>query len=332
LRTLAKVIVWTAVVVLALVAVGWLALRRPDISYAELEKRHATPASRYADLPGGIRVHYQDVGGPGRPTVVLVHGYGDSFLTWERVVQRLSPRFRVIALDLPGHGLTRAPANFVAASDNYVPVLEAFAAKAGLQRFTLAGNSLGGGVAWQYALAHPERVSGLVLVDAAGWPDETLKSPPLAFRILMSEPGRWWLKHMETRPITGPALQMDFHDPKLATPPFVRRWVEVQRAPGHRDILMSLTGGPNSVATAERLGRIKAPTLVLHGADDRIIAPASGRKFAQAIPGAKLVIYEKVGHLPQWEVPDRLAADIAGFMNGRAAPVGAGEGRTQPAA
>ncbi|MGZ8406952.1 MAG: alpha/beta fold hydrolase, partial [Caulobacteraceae bacterium] len=219
-----KAILWIVVVLAVIAGVLWLTLNRPDIAYGKLEKKYAAADSKFVDVGGGIRIHYRDAGDPARPLVVLIHGYGDSFLTWEPVIKRLSATHRVIALDLPGHGLTRAPNTFVAKPANYVPVLEAFSAKLNLPRYTVAGNSLGGAVAWQYALAHPERLSGLVLVDAAGWPDETMQKPPLAFRILMSKPGRWYLKHMETRPITGPALQADFHNPKLVTPEFTNRW------------------------------------------------------------------------------------------------------------
>lgn len=318
MRKLGMSLLWTLVVLVVLAAALFLLLRRGDISYATLEKKYATPASRYADLPGGLRVHYEDVGDPAKPTVVLLHGYGDSFLTWAPVVDRLKDRFHLIVPDLPGHGLTRAPADFVAAQENYVQVVDGLADKAGLKRFTLVGNSMGGGVAWQYALAHPERLSGLVLVDAAGWPDETLKKPPLAFRVLMSSPGRWYLQRMETVPITKTALQADFHNPALATDDFVKRWVEVQRAPGHRQILMSLRPSAVSVATKEKLSKVTVPTLILHGRDDHLIAPVSAEKFKDAIPGSELVFYPDTGHLPQWEQPDRTATDIGSFVERRA--------------
>lgn len=327
MRKLAMGLVWTLVGLAVLVAVLLAVLNRPNISYADLEKRHATAASHYADLPGGIRMHYQEFGSPDRPAIMLVHGYGDSFMTWRKVVQRLSGGYHVIVPDLPGHGLTRAPATFVASPENYVPVIDALASKLQLKSFTLAGNSLGGGVAWQYAVAHPEKLSGLVLVDAAGWPAQTLTKPPLAFRILMSAPGRWYLKHFETRPITGPALKADFHNPALVTGEFVNNWVEVQRAPGHRQILMSLGFGARSMATPEKLATLTMPTLIIHGADDYIIAPASAEKFHAAIKGSQLLMYPATGHLPQWEQPERTAADIARLVDAQGkAPAAAGAG------
>jgi pimeloyl-ACP methyl ester carboxylesterase len=94
---------------------------------------------------------------------------------------------------------------------------------------------------------------------------------------------------------------------------FVDRWAELQRAPGHRAILMSINLASGH-ATPELLGRITVPTLVINGESDVLIEPASARKFAAAIPGAKLIIYPQVGHLPQIEIPQRSAADVAEFL------------------
>jgi pimeloyl-ACP methyl ester carboxylesterase len=226
----------------------------------------------------------------------------------------------VITLDLPGHGLTRAPAGYVPSADAFADAVDALAAKLALPPFAIVGNSMGGGVAWQVASRYPARVSALVLVDAAGWPATTLTKPPLAFRILQSPAGVFYLKHFETRPITGPALKADVVRKDLITPQFVDRWVEVQRAPGHRDILMGMRPGEHSVATEAVLSKITAPTLVIHGEQDAIIAPEAGRKFAAAIPGARLITYSDAGHLPQLDVPDRSASDVAAFLKSVAAP------------
>src|SRR5665213_1900330 len=200
-------LLWTVVVLAVIAGVLWVLLHRADIPYATLRAKYGTPASRYAELPGGLRVHYEDIGDPKKPAIVRLHGYGDSFLTWQPVVDRLKGRFHLIVPDMPGHGLTQAPADFVASQGAYVAVLDALTGKIGLRRFALAGNSMGGGVAWQYALDHPDRLTGLILVDAAGWPSESLKDPPLAFKILMSRPGRWYLQRGETVPITSEALK-----------------------------------------------------------------------------------------------------------------------------
>jgi pimeloyl-ACP methyl ester carboxylesterase len=194
--------------------------------------------------------------------------------------------------------------------------VDAFAAKLALPKFAVAGNSMGGGAAWQLAVRHPERLDALILVDAAGFPNE--KPPaeiPLAFKILQYPIGRALLRNIDNRPLIAEGLKTDVYDESLITPAVVDRWAEFQRAPGHRAILMAIDFGAQSWATPEVLAGIKVPTLVMHGDSDVLIEPASARKFAAAIPGAKLITYSHVGHLPQIEIPQRSAADAAAFLS-----------------
>jgi pimeloyl-ACP methyl ester carboxylesterase len=302
------------VIVLALAAV-WLKLRGPDIPYESLEAKYTGSASRFVDLPGGFHVHYQEEGDPTQPLLVLLHGFGDSFTTWEGWVRELKTQFHVISLDFPGHGLTRAPAGYQLSGDGLADFVDAFAAKLALPKFAVAGNSMGGGAAWQLAVRHPDRIDALILVDAAGFPNE--KPPtevPLAFKILQYPIGRAVLRNIDNRPLVDEGLKTDVYDKALITPAIVDRWAEFQRAPGHRAILIGVNFGAQTQATADVLGTIEAPTLVLHGESDVLIEPASARKFAAAIPGAKLITYPHVGHLPQIEIPQRSAADVAAFL------------------
>ncbi len=308
-----------AVLVVALLA-AWLALRGPDIPYAELEARYQGQGSGYVAVPGGLRIHYQASGPAAAPAIVLLHGFGDSFTSWEKWLPVLATDYRVVTLDLPGHGLSRAPEGYVLTTAGLVDAVEGCAAAAGLTRFALAGNSMGGGVAWSYALRHPERLTALVLVDAAGWPQKPSGPVPLAFRILRYRAGRWLLAHIDNRPLIAEGLRTDVHDPAVITPALIDRWAEFQRAPGHRAILMSISPASFATASDDALARIHVPTLVLHGASDPLIDVDSARRFATAIPGATLTIYPGVGHLPQIEIPDRSARDVAAFLAAHRAP------------
>ncbi len=297
-------------------AAAWLKLRGPDIPYAELEAKYASEASHFVDLPGGFHVHYRDEGNPNGPWLLLLHGFGDSYTSWEGWVRELKPRFHIISLDFPGHGLTRAPQGYQLSGAGLADFVDAFATKLTLPKFAVAGNSMGGGVAWQLAVRHPERLDALILVDAAGFANE--KPPaavPLAFKILQYPIGRAILRNIDNRPLIAEGLKIDVYDKSLITPALVDRWAEFQRAPGHRAILLDINFGAQTAATADVLGAIKAPTLVLHGASDVLIEPASAQKFAAAIPGAKLILYNQVGHLPQIEIPQRSADDAAAFLD-----------------
>ena len=306
-----------AIVLLVLVLV-WLKLRGPDIPYEALEAKYTGGASRFAELPGGFRVHYEDEGNPALPLLVLLHGFGDSYTSWDGWVRELGGKFHIIRLDFPGHGLTRAPEGYRLSADKLADLVDAFAAKLGLPGFAVAGNSLGGTVAWQLALRHPERLNALVLVDAGGFANETPPAKiPLAFRILQYRWGRALLRNIDNRPLIDEGLKIDVYDKSVITPALVDRWAEFQRAPGHRAILMSLDPASVNRASVAALGQIKVPTLVINGENDVLVEPASARKLAAAIPGAKLLVYPQVGHLPQIEIPARSAADAAAFLQPR---------------
>lgn len=301
-------------VIVAALVVGGAMLWRPDIPYETLEGRYAVATSRFADLPGGFRAHYRDDGPSDAPVILLVHGFGDSFLSWESWINALARDFRVITIDLPGHGLTRAPKGYVPSGVDQMIFVTNLVKAIGVERYAIAGSSMGGGVAWRTALAEREKVWSLILVDAAGWLNASSAPPTFAFKLLTSPIGRFYLEMAETRPITSESLKANFVDPAIVTPAFVDRWVAVQRAPGHRAILMQALGAAASPATPETLAGISAPTLVLWGEEDKVLEVKSAHRFAEAIPGAKLITYPGVGHLPQLEIPERSAEDVRAFL------------------
>ena len=306
---------------LALLAVvgGWLALRRPDIPYAELERRYATPASHYVDLPGGVRMHYRDLGRADGPVVMLVHGFSASAADWDGWAAPLSARYRVIAPDLPGHGLTRTPPGATVDDAAFVRDIDALADALKLSPFVIAGNSMGGGVAWRYALARPDRVRGLVLVDAAGWPEPgpPAKGGATIFALMRNPVARVLLRDLDTTAYARQGLQAAFVDPALVTPALVRRYTDLARAPGHRDILLGLTVAARDAASPARLAAIRAPTLVMFGADDRLIPATDADRFAAAIPGADKIVYPGIGHVPMEQAPARSAADLQAWLTRR---------------
>jgi pimeloyl-ACP methyl ester carboxylesterase len=300
---------------IVLILIGaWLWLRGPDIPFATLEAKYAEADSHFVDLPGGYHAHYREDGDANAPLLVLLHGFADSFTTWDGWVAELKPQFHIISLDFPGHGLTRAPAGSPLSGDKLADFVDAFAAQLKLPKFAVAGNSMGGGAAWQLAVRHPERVNALILVDAAGFANDKPGKQPWGFVILRYRLGRTLLSKIDNRPLIEQGLKADVYDKSLITPFIVDRFAEFQRAPGHREILMSVNLGGGTGSTAQLLSNIKVPTLILWGESDPLIEPGAARKFAAAIAGSKLITYPAVGHLPQLEIPQRSAADVAIFL------------------
>jgi len=314
-KVLAYILAAIVVLPLLALAVAWFVFHAPDRPAAELEAQYVGSQDHFAELPGGIRLHYKEQGAKDLPVLVLLHGYGDSYATWEGWAKVLEERFRVISLDLPGHGLSAAPADYQLDADAYAQLVVDFAQQLQLPRFALAGNSMGGGITWKVGLLAPKKLWALVLVDAAGWPANTGGgSPSLAFRVLQHPVGRWVLAHIDNTPLIQQGLSAQVYDKSLITPELVKRWADYQLYPGHRTILMSGSPASHSQATAEKLAAIKLPTLVLHGEYDPLIPLENGRKFASAIAGAQLITYPNVGHLPQREIPEKSAADVAAFL------------------
>ena len=312
-----KIVAGVVVLLVVLAAIGWVTLRRPDISFAELERRYANPQSKFVDLPGGLHVHYRDQGDPKGPTILLVHGFYMSLDTWEPWVKALGPDFRVVTLDLPGFGLTRAPKGYKAGVKSYVRLIDAFAKARGLDHFALGGSSMGGDVAWRYALAHPEHLKALILVDSAGWPGPP-GAGPHGMSLAKSSAGRMLVRDLDASSQVRKGFESAYANPALATNAMVKRHGDLGRAPGHRDVMLDLLLDfeKRGSATAAKLAAIKTPTLILWGAKDALIAPADGEKFHDAISGSKLIVYPNAGHVVEEESAGSSAADVRAFLLG----------------
>lgn len=296
-------------------ACGLSACAKSEIPWPQLENRYAGPASRFAELPDGVRVHYRDQGNRSGRTVVLVHGFAASLHAWEPWVERLSSDYRVITLDLAGHGLTRTPAGYQISTEGQMAIVSGLMRGLQVQRFVLGGNSMGGAVAWNYALAHPDQLQGLVLVNAAGWPVEGKREgSPLAFKLLGNAAGRALLKSIDLAPLAERGLKTAYADETLVTDALVDRYVELAMAPGRRELILMGQSEPRAPFSRAVFARISAPTLVITGEADKVIPVSASRGLASAIPGAKLIIYPGVGHVPMEQIPDRSGEDLKAFL------------------
>ncbi len=300
----------------ALLLVLWAVFRVPDIPVATLRAKYGSPASQYVALAPGTVVHLRDEGVRDGVAVVLLHGSNASVHTWEPWVARLKSRYRVISFDFPGHGLSGPVPSRDYSTAAYVGVTQAVVDHLGLKRFILAGNSMGGGVAWHYAALHPERVAALVLVDAAGQPDPGSSSPPLGFRIARTPGLRDIAASITPRWLISQSIPAAFTDKSRVTPAMIDRYWELLRYPGNRAATLDRFAGYHSVDDGALLARITAPTLILWGRDDQLIPAASAAWFAQGLPNARVVILDHVGHVPMEEAPDRALAPVTALLEG----------------
>lgn len=313
-----------AAIILTLVAVlaaGWFALKRPDIPYETLESSYTLPESQFLTVSGDIKLHYTDTGPRDAPVVVLVHGFAASLHTWQPWRKTLENSYRVITLDLPGHGLSRVSDEHPVSIDYYVDTVEAVTRKLKVDQFSLAGSSMGGNVAWQYALAHPDQLVSLILVDASGWPDANQGDDPLVFRLLRIPLARILMKDLDLSGLIEGGLRDSFANPDLVSQDMVERYTAMSRAPGHRDAMLRLMAGSNSrvKASKQRLADIRVPTLILWGKHDNLIPVGDAARFEAALPNAVAITYPDAGHIPQEEVADESASDVRAFLDRHAA-------------
>ncbi|TMB08940.1 MAG: alpha/beta hydrolase [Deltaproteobacteria bacterium] len=279
-----------------------------DVPLDELKQSYAGGASRFVDV-GGLPVHYRDEGDG--PPVVLLHGTGASLHTWDAWAEALRGHFRVIRMDLPGFGLTGPNREDDYRIDAYVAFVEAFRGKLGLDGFALAGNSLGGQIAWSYAIAHPAQVRALVLLDPAGY---RIDRPALVFRLARIPGISWLMTKLDPGPITEKTLRDCYGDPRKVTPALVERYRKLALREGNRRAFVARVARRAEDRSAD-IAKIRSPTLILWGAQDLLIPVAHAQRFVSAIPGASLIVYDGVGHVPMEEIGERSAADADAFVS-----------------
>jgi pimeloyl-ACP methyl ester carboxylesterase len=255
------------------------------------------------------------------PLIVLVHGMAGSAATWDPVIPALAERFAVLALDLPGHGSSAKPFDGDYSLGSFASVVRDVMVSLGLDRGTVVGQSLGGGVAMQFAYQFPSRCERLVLVGSGGLGREVsallrvLAFPgveflyPLIFASVLRDAGRsvfGALRRIGLRPsIYVDQVWQSYEsltEPQTRTA-FARTLRSVVDATGQR------------VSAHDRLPLARdIPSLIVWGADDAIIPSAHAAGAAAALPNSRVEIFERVGHFPHCEDPDRFVRVLTDFV------------------
>ena len=263
---------------------------------------------------GELRIAYELRGTMHRrPWLVLVQGLGLDRFGWEPVLRKLQRHFRLVLVDNRGSGLSERPPGSFAIADmagDIVAVLDA----AGVRKAHVLGASLGGMVAQELAIDHPERVDGLVLAcTTPGWPLAYLM-PRASVRLIAATPGMTaevaLRRHVENA-LSARTVQQ--------RPELVGRLIELQGSrPADPGTLSAQAAAGARYVGHRRQTRILARTLVLHGAADTVVDSRNGKLLADRIPGAQLVTFPELGHLLFWEDPDRFAEAVTSFLLGPA--------------
>jgi pimeloyl-ACP methyl ester carboxylesterase len=241
----------------------------------------------------GQKIHYLETGTG--PTVILLHGLGGDVTNWALTVPALAGQYHVYALDQIGFGKSDKPLiNYHIGT--MVDFLNGFYQAVGIQRATLVGNSLGGWIAAAFALAHPDKVDKLVLVDAAGYSPERIGAPKLT-RAQLAPLNASTLAELKQ------VMSLVFYNKALLTDAFLERAFadKLKRGDGYtiNQFTEMVLRGDDYLDGQTKA--IKAPTLVIWGREDGLTPLALGEAYAQDIPGARQAFLEKCGHVPQLE-------------------------------
>ena len=301
-------------VIAAAIAGGFYFLSEKDIPRSTLEAKYATPPSQFIMLPDGARAHVRDEGPRNAPALVLIHGSNASLFTWRPWVQRLDPTFRVVTMDMPGHGLTGAVPSNDYTTKAMVEFVKEVTDKLGVAKFAIGGNSMGGAIAAQFAETHPERVTQLILVDAGGMPIKQGDNIPLAFRLARVPVVNRVMLYITPRSLVSEGLNDAIVRKSIITDAMIDQYWDFARMEGTRKATMIRFQEPWDNYIEEHIGAIRMPTLILWGEEDHLIPVAAAHAFAKDIPGSKLIIYPATGHIPQEEVADQSASDVKSFL------------------
>jgi 3-oxoadipate enol-lactonase len=253
--------------------------------------------------------HHAD-GRRGAPALVLLHAIGTNSDLWLPQLGAWSARWRVIRIDLPGHGASAAPVGTPDLAD-YAANVRDVLDELEVDRAALVGLSLGGMVAQAFALAYPQRTAALVLAHTTARTDEAVR-----------ELWQRRLEHFEAAGLQGqvaPALERWFTRAFAEASPLTLAWIAGQICATSPDGYTAAIRAIQRLDHLDRLGQLTVPTLVIAGEADSAVPPAAAAAMAAAIPGSQLVVLPESAHLGNVQQPVRFTEVVGSFL-GKAWP------------
>jgi pimeloyl-ACP methyl ester carboxylesterase len=295
---------WKLVLASVLLAAGVPA--GADVMHVDLRPFDA--ARHTVVLPDGVTLGYVQLGDPRGVPVVLIHGYTDSDLDWAPLVPYLSKSFRLVIVDLRGHGVSSKPECCYTRLDFAYDVkllLDAL----GIGRADIVGHSLGSIVAQTFAEYWPRRTGRVVLISSTGGPPRGSqpRKPQFDYAAAIRQ------LHEPIDPDSA-FMREWWASPKPVDPAYLRRQRRNAAAIPLQVWLAVLDQGLVDSDLQRTLPRLRAPTLLIWGSADPIMEPAVRRTLRRALPRAKVVIFPGLGHNPFWEDPRACAAVLDDFL------------------
>jgi pimeloyl-ACP methyl ester carboxylesterase len=259
-------------------------------------------------------IHYKDQGDKKDSIpIVLIHGTGSSLHTYDHWTKELIINHRVIRMDLPGYGLTGPFPDRDYSYNNYVAFLKVFLEKIGIKSCILAGNSLGGNIAWRFTTKYSEMVDNLILIDAAGYPMKS-KSIPLAFKIAQIPIIQNIFTVISPRFVAKASVENVYKDKTKVDEELVDRYFELTLREGNREAFVDRFKVKKDTISHKKIKLINQRTLILWGEEDELIPSQMAYLFHNDLPNDTLVILKDVGHVPMEESPSESLRPVIKFL------------------
>ena len=313
MKKIIKYIGFGIVTILVAVGGGILVLAEKDKKLETLLPIYANKESKFLPVLG-MQVHYK-VEGPASDTlpIVLIHGTSASLHTWDSLTLLLKDKKKIIRFDLPAFGLTGPNKENTYNAEVYNIFVDSVLEKLQVTSCIVAGNSLGGSIAWHYALYNKKRVQQLILLDASGYPKKNEKGS-IGFKIASMPVINNLLLWVTPKFLVKKSLEGVFVDKTKINEESIDRYHDLLLREGNRKAALSIFKAgfkPNP----EPIKTIQIPTLIIWGDQDQLINVSNAYLFNKDIKGSKLVVLQNVGHAPMEETPSKVAAAICAFLN-----------------
>jgi len=289
-----------------------------DIPLNELKLNYTNSDSSFINI-NGTNVHYRDEGNSNDSIpIVLIHGTGSSLHAYDIWSDNLKKNNRIIRMDLPAFGLTGPFLSRDYSISNYTTFLKEFLDSINIRQCILVGNSLGGEIAWRFALEEPLMAKKLILIDPSGYPVIS-KSVPIGFKLAKIPILNKFLTYITPRFLVRLSVENVYFDKSKVSDSLVNRYFELTLRKGNRnaiiDRLMVSTTLTLGTKTHTSIKNIKKPTLIIWGSDDQLIPVENAYKFNNDITNSKLVVMQQTGHVPMEEKPLESLKFTIDFLN-----------------
>lgn len=313
MKILSTVLKYLLIIIISSALILFAIFFEKDIPREELKKKYTNSSSQFLPLMG-MNVHYRDEGNMNDSIpIVLLHGLSSSLNTWDSLVILMKKDRRVISIDLPAFGLTGPNPQNTYDTEYNVSFLDSFLLKMNIRQCILAGNSRGGGIAWNFAIEHPEKINKLILINSAGYQSKKGKGS-IGFKLASIPVINNLLLYITPRFLIRKSLETIFVDQSKINEELVTRFHDLTICEGNREATLAIFKNRVPLYN-EKIKSIHTPTLIIWGENDELISVDDAYLFQKNIKGSKLEILKNTGHTPMEENPIKTAEIINSFIN-----------------